>query len=140
MEVVLGITTRPLYKKRIEKFVLWSYEMHLQNQSFAQLSYLPKISTDHVMPQELKGDWRKVIAEDAHKEAVHLWGNLIPFSDKENSCKGSKSYEDARARLAEETAFLTTKKFLTKHEKWDEEGIRERTHELANWALSRWPK
>ncbi len=139
-EVVEGILAKPLYKKRIEKYVLWAYEIDLQGQTFAQLSYLPKITTDHVMPQEWKGEWKNVISQDIHSEVVHLWGNLVPLSNKENSAKNAKSFADAKKLLGDETAFVTTKRFLHEHETWGREQILKRCRKLADWATKRWPK
>lgn len=139
-EVKRAINEKGLYKRRIEKFVLWAYETHLQKAAYAQLGYLPDITTDHVMPQSWQGDWKNIISEQEHAAAVDLWGNLVPLSKKENSAKGARSYTEARMLLKNETAFATTKQFLEKHDQWTREAIIERTMELGLWAVSRWKK
>lgn len=92
------------------------------------------------MPQEWKGEWKNVISQDMHSEVVHLWGNLLPLSSKENSAKNAKSFPEAKKLLADETAFVTTKRFLAKHDSWGREQILERSRELADWAIKKWPK
>jgi hypothetical protein len=139
-EVRNAVIEKGLYNKRIEKFVLWSYEGDLQKMSHAQLSYLPNITADHVMPRSWQGEWKKIISEAEHAAIVDLWGNLVPLSKKENSAKGAKSYAEARKILQNETAFLTTKRFLTENDYWDKETILARTKDLGDWAVNRWPK
>lgn len=139
-EVLAGVLEKGLYGKRIEKYVLWAYEMELQSKSFAQLSYLPAITTDHVMPQEWKGEWKNVISQDMHSEIIHLWGNLVPLSGKENSAKHAKSFSEAKGLLAHETAFVTTKRFLHKFDTWGRDEILARTEELGKWAIQKWVK
>ncbi|HUR36950.1 MAG TPA: DUF262 domain-containing protein [Terriglobales bacterium] len=139
-EVLRAIEDKGLYKKRVEKYVLRSYEAHLQQTSLAKLSYLPKITADHVMPQDWQGEWKKVISKEDHERVVDLWGNLVPLSSPENSAKGAKSFGEAKALLSQETAFLTTKRLMAKTDTWDKETILARCIELADWAITRWPK
>lgn len=139
-DVRRAILEKGLYNKRIEKFVLWSYEADLQQMSHAQLNYLPSITSDHVMPRSWQGEWKNIISEVEHASVVDLWGNIVPLSKKENSAKGAKSYGDARKMLQNETAFLTTKRFLVENEYWDKDAIIERSKVLAEWAIARWTK
>lgn len=139
-EVREAVRTKALYKRRVEKFVLAAYEAYLQEQSISRLSYLPKITTDHVMPQSYQGDWKSLLSEERHEELKDLWGNLVPLSSPENSAKGAKNFAQSKAALSDETSFKTTKKLLSQHDEWNEETILARCEELSEWAVARWPK
>lgn len=139
-DVMAAIVEKGLYKKKIEKFVLWAYEIGLQKNSYVKLSYLPDITADHVMPRSWQGDWKNIISEEDHSLVRDLWGNLVPLSKPENSAKGAKSYGEAKEMLQHETAFSTTKRFLAENSIWDKEAIIARSAELAKWAVERWPK
>jgi hypothetical protein len=139
-EVTRAIHEKGLYKKRVEKYVLRSYEADLQKTSLAKLSYLPRITADHVMPQDWQGEWKKIISKEDHEKVVDLWGNLVPLSSLENSAKGAKSFSEAKALLSKETAFLTTKRLMNDAESWNKDSILSRCTKVAQWAVERWPK
>jgi hypothetical protein len=138
-EVVNSILTKPFYKKKIEKYVLWSFESELQKSTLSKLKYLPDITSDHIMPQNWHGDWRNIVSEEIHSKTKDLWGNILPLSNVENSAKGAISFAEAKSKLCHETSFATTKLFLCETDYWDSEAIIARSAQLAAWAISRWP-
>lgn len=139
-EVLAAIENKALYKRRIEKFVLATFEAHLQDRSISRLKFLPDITTDHVMPQKWQGEWKQVISEAEHAKIVDLWGNLVPLSAPENSAKGAMSYDAARKKFSEETSFKTVRNLMKDYESWDRDAIFERSKQLGLWAIKRWPK
>lgn len=139
-ELVTAILTKPLYKKRVEKYVLASYEIYLQKSSISQLRYLPEITTDHILPQGLGGEWKEIITQEEHGEIVHLWGNLVPLSTPENSAKNAKSFSEAREILENETSFKSTKEVLKNFKSWNGGAVEKRGKALAKWAVTRWPR
>lgn len=139
-EVRASVESKALYKRKIEKFVLATYEAGLQDKSLSRLKFLPDITTDHVMPQKWQGDWKKVLSKSEHEQIVDLWGNLVPLSAPENSAKGASNYKEAREKLSDETSFKTARRLLQTYDDWTKETILERSRLLGEWAVERWPK
>ena len=134
-----NILRNDLYSRRICKYILAEYEWSLQNQSNEPAVSLPEITVDHVMPQSRANDWRQVVSVEEHEKLVHVWGNLVPLSMPLNNLKGSKNFSEAAEILVGETQFRSVEEIHTRFNKWDAETIRQRTQELATWALQRWP-
>ena len=137
-EVRTAISTKGLYRRAIEKFVLSEYESSVQETSYSKLSHLPKITTDHVMPQSWQGDWKEQISQEEHVDVVDLWGNLVPLSSPANSAKGAKNFQEAKEKLKREVSFVTTVRLLDEQSDWGKDKILERCEQLATWACNRW--
>lgn len=132
-----SLTTGDLYHRKIARYVLSEYE-----RSFTAgdvLEILPPITIDHLVPQELKGAWVNVFTPEQHASLVHTWANLVPLSNPANASKGSKNWQEARALLANETVFATTKHVYDDFPDWTPQAIDARAQNLQGWAIERWP-
>lgn len=132
----LDIRERPLYGRRLAKYIITEYERALVGgDPFPNIE--PTI--DHVMPKELNSTWAEKVLPERHKQLRDTWANLVPLSGAANSEKGRKSWSDVKKFFETETIFKTTKR-LTRYEDWTEKEMNERAEQLVQWALGRWPK
>jgi hypothetical protein len=139
-EFTAAVEAKPLYGRRIQRFVLAEFE----RAHFGDISAdaLATMEVDHVAPQTIAGtSWVDVFPNaEAYKRVVNTWGNLVPLvksGDVSNSAKGQKSWDEVRAIFLH-SAFQTPKQ-LCGESAWDEGAIRRRSERLAAWALRRWP-
>jgi len=129
-----------IYGKRIEKYLLFQYEKHLKN---IALEYYPKQiikTTDHINPQKIEGLTKD--EKEEHNRTVHLWGNLIPMTQKLNSTKSNRKLSQFKGELAQHSSFATTKNFLADfvgQPEWTPKLIDKRTKKIADWAVIQWP-
>lgn len=137
-EFAEAVRVEPLYRRTICSYVLREYELGLVGGDPPP----PTVGTtaDHVLPQKLNDDWKKVFSPEEHNQVVDTWANLVPLSGKVNSEKQRRNWEDVKAIFETETYFRTTKRLAKDHETWTSDNVRERADQLAAWALKRWPK
>lgn len=139
-QFVTAIKTKPLYGRRIQRFVLAEFERaHFGDISDAALLHM---EIDHVAPQTIAGTtWEAVFPNPQdYKGLVNTWGNLVPLvksGDVSNAAKGQKSWLDVK-QIFMHSAFQTPTQ-LCQEPTWDEHAIRRRNERLAEWALKRWP-
>jgi hypothetical protein len=128
-----------LYGRKLANYVVTEYERGLSGGDPIPLD--AKVETlDHLMPQSLTTEWKKVIDSTTHEELVHTWGNLVPLSQPFNSEKGQLTLDEVRERLEMETIFKTPRMLAKANKKWNADTIKERAEVLADWAITRWPK
>ncbi len=131
------VRTKPLYGRRLARYVLAEYERGLLGgDPFPEID----LTIDHVMPQTLTTVWKGVVSQDDHEALKDTWANLVPLSGAANSEKGQMSWDDARAYFQSETVFKTTKRLAQANDTWDADAIRARADSLAQWAVQRWPR
>lgn len=133
-----GLQTTPLYGgNRSEKgrLILEAIE---RNYGHKERVSFEEVSIEHIMPQILTEDWKKMLGEDAeadHELLKHTLGNLTltgynsemsnaPFSKKRNF------YIDSHFEL---------NKCFDLTEIWTRQEIENRSRELCNHALKIWP-
>lgn len=139
-EVVVAVAEQDMYRKKVRNFIISEYEISVQNEGIEPLKYLPDMTIDHVMPQYRNGTWLANVSEEEHAALVNTWGNLVPISQKSNSTKGAKSFEETKQLLANETKFVSAKRLLEENETWNASDIQRRNFELSHWAISFWKK
>ena len=135
------ILSKPFYGRRLGRYVLAELEIAARDRNPISREQLESITIDHLAPQSLKGSWGDEFPKDEEERSklLGLLGNLVPLSQPDNSAKGTANWEEARDCLRNETIYKTTKEVLDKYEKWGPEQIEERTKELAEKAVIRWP-
>ena len=136
------ILTKPFYDRRLDGYVLSELEIASHRTNPLSRQQLDAITVDHLAPQSLKGDWAKQFPEDAEerKHMLDMLGNLVPLSQADNSTKGAADWDEARSRLRNETIYRTARAVLDNHHEWGPKQILERTADLAESAILRWPK
>lgn len=133
----VGIEDGNLYDRRVCAYVLEEYER--SHTAGDVLETFPPMTIDHVMPQSYSGEWTAAFTQAEHDSLVDSWANLVPLSIAANAGKGTSSWTDSRARLANETVFATTKYLYDSYDDWSPETIRRRSRVLQDWAVGRWP-
>lgn len=127
-----------LYGRKLAKYILETYERDLRGGDPYPESI--NITIDHIMPQQLTDEWRRIIIEDQHEKYLHVWANLVPLSGQANSERGRQSWESTRDFYLTETVFKTTKRLAQDNESWTIDSIINRSDHLVSWAINRWQK
>lgn len=136
-QFINDIKQKPLYGRRMAKYILAEYERGLLGgDPFPDID----LTIDHVMPQTLTPAWRGVVSQEDHDSLKDTWANLVPLSGAANSEKGQMTWSDARVYFQSETVFKTTKRLAQSNENWDTDAIKQRAESLAHWAVQRWPR
>lgn len=131
------IYAKPLYGRRLARYVLEEYERGLNSgDPYPGVD----LTIDHVMPQEMSEVWRSIVSEEDHKKLKDTWANLVPLSGPANAEKGQKPWPEVRQYFLTETIFKTTKRLAQQYADWNAATITERARGLAEWASERWPK
>lgn len=124
-------------KQGIRKYLL----DRLENYGQKEPSPVSDYTIEHIMPQSLTGDWRKMLGDDAeqiHTDWLHRLGNLTltaynseysnrPFSEKKTRPGG---FNDSAVRLNQ---------FVREQSEWTAVQMEERGKLLAERALVIWP-
>ena len=136
------IAMRPFYGRRLDKFVLAELEIETHRTNPLSREQLDDITVDHLAPQSLKGAWSDEFPSDEEERhrLLGLLGNLVPLSQSDNSTKGAGTWEEARTFLKNETIYRTARDVLDKYDKWGPNEIVERTKNLADLCVNRWPR
>ena len=128
-----------VYGRPFLKPVLFRIEDECQDNS-VQKNYMGRITVEHVLPQELDGDWLQNFTEEEHENLVHCLGNLVLLSGSKNSKAQNFDFERKKKIYNErmnKVSFDTTQKILA-IEKWTPEEIRNRRDKLVNKVMSLW--
>ncbi len=136
------IRSRPFYGRRLDGYVLSELEIAAHRTNPITREQLDAITVDHLAPQSLKGDWASAFPNDEREreQLLNLLGNLVPLSQSDNSTKGAADWSDARKSLRNETIYRTTREVLDEYDTWGPGQIAERTEQLAEEAVERWPR
>ncbi len=99
---------------------------------------LARLSIEHVMPQTLTDEWRRMLGVEAdaiHGEWLHTLGNLTLSGY--NSELSNGPFDSKRGRLAESN--LRINREIAETLVWDETAIRQRAESLALRVRQIWP-
>ena len=98
------------------------------------------LTIEHVMPQKLTDDWKRVLgdeAEEIHGRYRDRLANLTLSGDATNAGMGAKTFDEKREVYQMSTVGMTRR--LREEISWDEEALEQRAKDLARRALGRWP-
>ena len=98
------------------------------------------LTIEHVMPQKLTDDWKRVLgdeAEEIHGRYRDRLANLTLSGDATNAGMGAKTFDEKREVYQMSTVGMTRR--LWEEISWDEEALEQRAKDLARRALGRWP-
>ena len=142
VQVRRDIKTKQFYGRRLDGYGLAELEISAHRTNPLTHEQLGSITVDHLAPQSLKGAWRSEFPDDEEerRKLLGLLGNLVPLSQSDNSTKGAADWDEACQRLRNETIYRTTREVLEKYETWGPQQIIERTENLAEQAVLRWPR
>lgn len=129
-----AIQTRPMYGSAVTPYLLLEWNRHLGGD---QPGIQPWV--EHVLPDHPDRDWFEVFSRDEHEQLKDRLANLLPLSSEMNREIGNKAYAAKRQRYREDSGFKATRKFAEEIETWTPPAIRDRSQQLAEWAVRRWP-
>ncbi len=98
---------------------------------------LNELTIEHVMPQNLTSNWRKMLgshAEELHEKYLHTIGNLTLTGY--NLEMGDSPYEEKRQVYRNSNLQLNS--YFKTHEKWTDKEILERTETLTARFIDLW--
>ena len=136
------ISSKQFYGRRLDRYVLAELEIASHKTNPITREQLNAITVDHLAPQSLRVSWAQEFPPDTEQRnlLLGLLGNLVPLSQVDNSTKGAADWDEARSRLENETIYRTTREVLSRYATWGPQQIEERTAELADQAILRWPR
>lgn len=124
-------------KQGIRKYLLDRLENYCQKEPSPVSDY----TIEHIMPQSLTGDWRKMLGDDAeqiHADWLHRLGNLTLTAY--NSEYSNRSFSEKKTRPGgfNESA-VRLNQFVREQSEWTPVQMEERGKLLAERALDIWP-
>ena len=139
-EFIKDLIKGNLYKNRIKKYLLHQLETHNRKEYIRLEDY----TIEHIMPQNLSGEWIEVLGGEEKSELVqqkwlHTLGNLTLTGY--NSEYGDKPFLEKRDMAGGfHESPLRLNKGLGQLDKWDAEEIQKRAERLARLATTIWDK
>ena len=135
-----------LYKNKIRRYVLNNLENSRRNRNLSSKETIqpddPKINIEHIMPQNLSGQWREDLGTDCetvHDTWLHTLGNLtLTGYNLEYSNKPFLEKRDMKGGFKESPMSLNEE--LKELEVWGEAEIQSRAELLANEAIAIWDR
>ena len=122
--------------KKYSKFVLGKIE---ENNTKVAVDFRnPKITIEHIMPQNLNEDWINDLGEnynEVHKRYLHNIGNLI--LTEFNSEIGNKSFITKKEKLS--TSSLNYRLDVINRDIWNETSIEDHQKNMISWFLNTFP-
>ncbi len=124
---------KPLYKKPICKFVLAVIE-----NSTKEHIYISNLTIEHILPQKINAAvWKKEVGENyssVYENYLHTLGNLTITGH--NSELGTKSFNDKKKIIKENSKANILNKDVLLAERWDDKSIINRAKNLSNILIN----
>jgi hypothetical protein len=133
-DVSAAILSRPLYGSSVTRHVLMEWNRSLGGD---QPSTEPWI--EHVLPVKPDKGWFDSFTAEQHDQMKDFLANLLPLSQEMNQSLGRSVYKAKQPIYAADSGFKATRRFAEQFSEWNPKGLRERSKELAAWAVNRWP-
>lgn len=136
-----SIREQPIYSSSRCRYLLTEYERSFSAGDLSEWSP-HEITVDHLMPQSAKdGGWGGIRKSEV-ESVVDTWANLVPLTQKANSEKSNRTWDETRTMMLEEsgTVFKSTNDVFKRYDRWDLATIKDRANTLTEWAVRRWPK
>lgn len=136
-----GWTTHSAYNSspKRSKHILTTLEFVMnENNELVDVSN-PRITCEHVMPQELSPEWKRQLganAESIHATYLHTIGNLT-LTGKNEAMSNKPFFE--KQKIFEQSGFALNSGFR-EFEKWDEDAICTRASLLFDIAVTIWQR
>lgn len=127
-----AIENTPLYGKRVAKFAIHQFEKSAIGESPAD-----DFEIEHIYPRQPHADWGIEITEEVER-IRDTWGNLIPLTVAMNPSVGNGIYEKKRPEYMR-AVFASPRQIAVDYEEWNIAAIQERSRQIAEWAIQRWP-
>ncbi len=141
-EICHVLTNQRSDSRKILKYVFQEYEIEYRESKRAdELSNedIEKQTVEHILPQTLTADWKKLITEEEHEKSVGMIGNLLPLSSKMNKSEKANLWTEKRNRLRVSN-WLTNQQVSKDNKSWGPTEISTRSEAMAEWCVDRWPE
>ncbi|KAB2581488.1 hypothetical protein BS297_30570 [Rhodococcus erythropolis] len=92
-----------------------------------------RLQLEHIMPQKLNADWRRMLGEDSesvHQELVNNIGNITLI--RHNQELGNKSFDEKKETYAGQSGLQVTQNRIIDQDAWDVASIRRRQDYLID--------
>ena len=132
-EFYKGIKENPIYKKKIDKFLLVEYDKFFGT----ELKDYEDITIEHVLPRN-GNNWLDKFSPEEHNKYVDVMANLVPLTGEFNSSGGNKKYAEKRKLFITKSKCLSTRTLFEQFDDWNPKNLEKRSEEIAKWALERW--
>lgn len=131
-----AFTAKEFYQKdRILRYILKRLTEEYQGPSASNLS---PFQIEHIMPQTLSAEWKKVLGDDhkeIHNEHLHRIGNLTLSED--NPALGNNPFS-VKQKIYATSVLKMTSVLSTDYNQWTETEITSRSKRLADDATKVW--
>lgn len=142
-----AIQESPVYnalKRSRTRMVLEAIEQKLRSAKAEKILIDEKLTIEHIMPREWHANWPLPEGADGDQEdlrnhMVHTFGNLSLVNGKLNPSLSNAGWIDKKAALGEHSA-LAMNRLLQQHDDWDEKHILRRGMQMAEIAVTLWPR
>ncbi|MEG1410356.1 MAG: DUF262 domain-containing HNH endonuclease family protein [Terrisporobacter sp.] len=128
-----------IYGKKYTKYLLLKIE-YLMSDNTVQLSNYKEISIEHVLPQHplKKSHWRRDFTENQRELWTNRISNLVIISNTKNSKLGNLDFNEKKEEYLKHRmdVFNSSKIFLDKHSKWNENVLKTRQNTLVNMLVN----
>lgn len=134
-----AIRGRSIYRGSMGLYIVMEYERSLSTEGDPIVDNFEEINVvtlDHIIPQSLT-EAKEAEIPDV-RDLMHTWANIIPMSQRANSEKSARDWQEARRLINSGTRYHSARK-VAENEKWGSAEINARIKELQTWALARWP-
>lgn len=129
------ISTRD-HKPLIAKYLLRNIEV--KRLTSHPIVFLKDVATlEHILPQTMNDDWKKIFSDDEHKQFVHRIGNLTLLHGISNSKLQNKNF-DEKKELYKSAEDIKITSELSGTAKWTSETIETRSELFAGDAEQIW--
>jgi hypothetical protein len=130
-----SLRTRSLYGSKVTRFILTEYNRHLPGDPVSSSG----VEIEHILPQTMSVAWKEHFTDAMHTQWVNRLGNLTLLTEPMNKEVSNGGYPKKRA-IYRDSKYSMTRRLAESHEVWTIEELENRTDELVNWALGRWPE
>lgn len=126
---------KPLYGKGIDRYFVFEFDFSLGGDPvpFADME------VEHVLPRSYHAaNWSLFSAEE-HQQLKDLAGNLVAITPPMNKGVNQDAYELKCKTYKNDSKFKSAREFARLFGEWTPDSVQERTRDLAEWAVLRWP-
>lgn len=132
-EFMNALKTRALYGTAITPYLLAEYDVSLGGDVPKNIPWI-----EHILPRTPHKDWWDKFSKEDHELYKDTIANLIPLSSEMNRALSNGVYLKKRSKILEGSMYKSARKTVEDYEDWDLEAIKDRSSEIASWAVGRW--
>jgi hypothetical protein len=129
-----AIKRRALYGSRIVPYFITEYDRSLGKDVPSD-----KPEIEHVLPQVLTVEWKKIFDLKIHDYYKDTLANLVPLSSPLNKEVRQKPYSEKKILYSADSMYATPRELAKQYSIWNPVNLEKRANQLANWAIKRWP-